>query len=93
MLLVDMTPAEAEPMSADKQYRQSGTQRSEGKDLNGLCRLAVLLQSFTQSLLSDMMYQLFPAHIADALKAGKKVEPESHELVTVFFSDIVGKSP
>jgi len=37
----------------------------------------------------DMLYEVFPRHIADALKAGKKVEPESHELVTVFFSDII----
>lgn len=33
--------------------------------------------------------QLFPRHIADQLKAGQKVEPEQHELVTVIFSDIV----
>ena len=37
----------------------------------------------------DMLYDLFPRHIADALKTGQKVEPESHELVTVVFSDIV----
>lgn len=38
----------------------------------------------------DMIYEIFPRHIAEALKAGKKVEPESHELVTVLFSDIKG---
>ena len=37
----------------------------------------------------DMIYDLFPKHIADALKAGQKVEPENHEMVTVVFSDIV----
>ena len=37
----------------------------------------------------DMMYDLFPRHIADALKAGQKVEPEEHDEVTVVFSDIV----
>ena len=31
-----------------------------------------------------------PKHIAEALKAGKKVEPENHELVTIVFSDIKG---
>ena len=36
------------------------------------------------------LYDVFPKHIADALNAGKKVEAESHEMVTVFFSDIVG---
>jgi hypothetical protein len=37
----------------------------------------------------DMLYELFPRHVAEALKAGEKVEPETHELVTVIFSDIV----
>jgi Protein tyrosine and serine/threonine kinase len=34
----------------------------------------------------DMLYEVFPKHIADALKAGEKVEPESHDMVTVVFS-------
>lgn len=38
----------------------------------------------------DMLYELFPRHIAEALKAGRKVEPETHELVTIVFSDIKG---
>ncbi|CAB9502908.1 activated protein kinase catalytic subunit alpha-1 [Seminavis robusta] len=37
----------------------------------------------------DMLYQVFPSHIADALKAGEKVEPETHDNVTIVFSDIV----
>jgi hypothetical protein len=36
------------------------------------------------------IYDVFPKHIADALNAGKKVEAESHEIVTLVFSDIVG---
>mmetsp|Transcript_6825 Transcript_6825/g.12470 ORF Transcript_6825/g.12470 Transcript_6825/m.12470 type:complete len:772 (-) Transcript_6825:97-2412(-) len=36
------------------------------------------------------LYDVFPKHIADALNAGKKVEAESHDIVTVVFSDIVG---
>jgi serine/threonine protein kinase len=39
---------------------------------------------------SEFLYQVFPRHIADVLKNGGKVEPESHEIVTIFFSDIVG---
>ncbi|TKS89500.1 Guanylate cyclase 2G [Collichthys lucidus] len=37
-------------------------------------------------LLSSML----PRYIADQLMSGKSVEPQSYELVTVFFSDIVG---
>lgn len=37
----------------------------------------------------DMLYELFPRHVADQIKNNQKVEPESHDLVTVVFSDIV----
>jgi len=40
----------------------------------------------TESLLFD----IFPRHIAEALRDGRKVEAESREVVTIFFSDIVG---
>jgi len=38
------------------------------------------------------LYDVFPKHIANALNAGKKVEAESHEMVTIVFacSDIAG---
>eukprot|EP00980_Cylindrotheca_fusiformis_P024900 scaffold12685_cov118-Cylindrotheca_fusiformis.AAC.3 len=39
--------------------------------------------------MGDMLYQVFPRKVADMLKLGQKVEPESHNNVTVFFSDIV----
>lgn len=37
-----------------------------------------------------LLHDVFPAHVADALRDGKKVENENHECVTIFFSDIVG---
>mmetsp|Transcript_30602 Transcript_30602/g.57974 ORF Transcript_30602/g.57974 Transcript_30602/m.57974 type:complete len:1242 (+) Transcript_30602:93-3818(+) len=37
-----------------------------------------------------LLYELLPKHVADVLRTGGKVEPESKELVTIFFSDIVG---
>lgn len=38
----------------------------------------------------NLLFDVFPKHIAEALRAGKKVEPENHPCVTIFFSDIVG---
>jgi guanylate cyclase, other len=35
------------------------------------------------------LFDIFPAHIAEALSQGKKVEPEYRDVVTIFFSDIV----
>lgn len=40
--------------------------------------------------MTNLIYNVFPPHIADALKNGRKVEQEAHECVTIFFSDIVG---
>ena len=39
---------------------------------------------------SSLLRDVFPEHIANALIAGKKVDPEHHDCVTIFFSDIVG---
>jgi hypothetical protein len=38
----------------------------------------------------NLLFQVFPKHIAEALREGRKVEPEQHDMVTIFFSDIVG---
>merc|ERR1711916_131192 len=38
----------------------------------------------------NVLTDVFPPHIAAALAEGRRVEPEHHECVTIFFSDIVG---
>lgn len=43
-----------------------------------------------QTRTENLLYEVFPRHIADALRDGNKVEPETRELVTIFFSDVVG---
>jgi guanylate cyclase, other len=37
------------------------------------------------------LFDIFPRHIAEALRDGNKVEAEHRDMVTIFFSDIVGK--
>mmetsp|Transcript_25718 Transcript_25718/g.37953 ORF Transcript_25718/g.37953 Transcript_25718/m.37953 type:complete len:1494 (+) Transcript_25718:46-4527(+) len=44
------------------------------------------LKQRTETLLFDV----FPKHVAEALRDGRKVDPESRDIVTIFFSDIVG---
>jgi len=36
-----------------------------------------------------LLEEVFPPHIAKALREGRKVEPESRDCVTIVFSDIV----
>jgi serine/threonine protein kinase len=36
------------------------------------------------------LFDIFPRHIAEALQAGRTVEAEHRDCVTIFFSDIVG---
>lgn len=38
----------------------------------------------------ELLNKIFPKHVVDALRDGRSVEPDRRELVTVFFSDIVG---
>lgn len=39
---------------------------------------------------NHLLYEVFPPHVAEALRDGRKPEQEIHECVTIFFSDIVG---
>ncbi|KAK3278070.1 hypothetical protein CYMTET_13968 [Cymbomonas tetramitiformis] len=39
---------------------------------------------------SALLHDILPTHVAAQLAEGKKVEPESFDCVTIFFSDIVG---
>eukprot|EP00980_Cylindrotheca_fusiformis_P000760 scaffold178_cov119-Cylindrotheca_fusiformis.AAC.1 len=44
----------------------------------------------TSAVASISLFDIFPRHIAEALRDGRAVEPEHRDLVTIFFSDIVG---
>eukprot|EP00980_Cylindrotheca_fusiformis_P006882 scaffold1442_cov128-Cylindrotheca_fusiformis.AAC.3 len=45
----------------------------------------------TDAVASSMsLFDIFPRHIAEALREGRAIEPEHRDMVTIFFSDIVG---
>eukprot|EP00980_Cylindrotheca_fusiformis_P023345 scaffold10399_cov113-Cylindrotheca_fusiformis.AAC.5 len=44
----------------------------------------------TAAVASMSLFDIFPRHIAEALRDGRAVEPEHRDMVTIFFSDIVG---
>ncbi|KAK3283488.1 hypothetical protein CYMTET_8813 [Cymbomonas tetramitiformis] len=48
------------------------------------------IAGFKGKTAQQLVYDVFPPHIAETLKMGLKVEPEHHDCVTIFFSDIVG---
>jgi guanylate cyclase len=39
---------------------------------------------------SISLFDIFPEHVAEALRNGQNVEPEHRNVVTIFFSDTVG---
>ena len=39
---------------------------------------------------TSVLFDVFPEHIANCLRAGQKVEPTVKDIVTIFFSDVVG---
>ena len=55
-----------------------------------------IVEEKTQSVIEEkqkteeLLYQLLPRFIAEELKRGTHIKPESYESVTIFFSDIVG---
>ena len=74
---------------------------SDGDDRSVDLDLATARDNFAQQNLNEklqihltktdeLLYSVFPKHVADALRNGQKVAPENHDLVTIFFSDIVG---
>jgi serine/threonine protein kinase len=52
--------------------------------------LAGATENKRQAMTQNVLFDVFPQHIAEALVAGRKPQAEKKEVVTIFFSDIVG---
>jgi hypothetical protein len=37
---------------------------------------------------ADLLLKVFPRHIADALREGRRVEPEHHDCISCFFRSV-----
>jgi class 3 adenylate cyclase len=72
----------------NKSFKGLSTRNLMNKSFKGL---STRLGLSTRSLgMEQLLLDVFPSHVAKALMEGRKVEPESKECVTIFFSDIVG---
>jgi hypothetical protein len=85
----------------DDLIAESDYDNSDGDDRSVDLDLATARDNFAQQNINEklqlhltktdeLLYSVFPKHVADALRNGQKVAPENHDLVTIFFSDIVG---
>jgi hypothetical protein len=97
----DNGPFERMGNSATIHHNDVGDEYDDDDNASIDLDLATARKSFQQQNLNEklqlhlsktdeLLYSVFPRHVADALRNGQKVEPENHDLVTIFFSDIVG---
>ena len=85
---------DADPMARpsseelDMRLRRERVENVEPGDMH----LSLQTKRSQRNLMRDtqILYEMFPEHVADAIREGRKMDPEHHECVTVFFSDIVG---
>ncbi|CAB9525762.1 Receptor-type guanylate cyclase gcy [Seminavis robusta] len=89
-LLLSGTPS-ARPTAAELDHRLKELDASKvAPGQNPLSHRIRKDQPSDAAARNEFLYKVFPHHIADVLASGGKPEPESHEIVTIFFSDIVG---
>lgn len=62
---------------------------SEVRSAHALDKLSKKLAT-EKNISNNLLYSMLPREVADTLRSGKAYEPQDHENVTLFFSDVVG---
>lgn len=68
----------------DKRFRRIDAESVDP----GESRFSALQKKSMRS--EDLLYKVFPKHVADALRDGRTIDPDKIDLACIFFSDIVG---
>lgn len=82
-------PLDVKDLIVDCWHKNPGIRPSISEVVRRVQRIISDVQDIGEST-TNLLHQVLPPKVAEALRCGRKVEPELHDPVTIFFSDVVG---